>query len=295
MKQKFKNFRFRSDSRDLLDQCNRIIEDYQAQGLTLTLRQMYYQLVSANIVSNTERSYKKIGNLLSKGRLAGLVDWNAIEDRVRQADTPSEWSSLNSLVDSAMRSFRLPRLRGQRLYVELWCEKDALAGVLSPLASRYHVTLMVNRGYSSQSAMYESAGRIENSLALYGSTGAVILYLGDLDPSGEDMVRDIDERLRLFLPLQIVTVKKIALNLEQVTEYNLPPNPAKLSDTRAAAFIKQYGRQSWEVDALAPPVLQELVEDELKGILDLELVEEIKNREERDKQKLADALELDEI
>jgi hypothetical protein len=291
MKQRFKSVRFRAASLELLDQCNEIIEDYQEQGLMLSLRQLYYQLVSANIIPNTERSYKNIGTLISKGRLSGLVDWSAIEDRNRTPVVPAQWSSLKNLIDSALYSFRLPRLQDQPTYVECWCEKSALAGVLRPIANRYHVTFLSNRGYSSQSAMYQAAQRIERAMQRYGSGSAVVLYLGDLDPSGEDMVRDMDERLRLFLPLSVVTVKKVALNLDQVEEYNLPPNPAKLSDTRAAAFIAQYGRQSWEVDALPPSVLQELVEGELQLFLDLDRMELVKEEEDALKKKLRTALE----
>ena len=146
MKEQFIETRFRADSLELIDSCEEIIEQYQAKGLRLTLRQLYYQLVSGNIVENTERVYKKIGNLVSRARLAGLLDWDAIEDRIRLPRKQSQWYSPKSIMQSAISSYRLDRWEGQPEHVELWVEKDAIAGILTPVADRHHVTMMVNPG-----------------------------------------------------------------------------------------------------------------------------------------------------
>ena len=290
MKKLYKNFRFREDTLQLIAECDAIANEYMGMGLTLTTRQMYYQLVSANIVPNDEKSYSKVKGIVSKARLAGLIDWSAIEDRARQAEEPSEWGSINSIVSSALAAFRLPRLQGQPEYIELWVEKDALAGVLEPIARKYHIVLMVNRGYSSQSAMYESARRINNNAAEYDCVnGSTVLYLWDLDPSGEDMVRDIDERLEMFGCY--ATVEKVALNMDQVDYYSLPPNPAKLTDSRAASFIEKYGTNSWEVDAIPPKVLQQIISDTIEASLDMDMMQAVKDKEEADKKPLEEALQ----
>lgn len=289
MKEQFIDSNFRSSSLQLLKQCNDIAEEYMTDGLTLTLRQLYYQLVSKNIVPNTDKSYKRIGGLVSKARLAGLMDWSAIEDRTRQPKKASEWDSISDLMDSALYSFRLPRMQGQNTYVELWVEKDALAGVLEPIARENHIVLMVNRGYSSQSAMYESYKRIESKMDEYDCVRACILYLGDLDPSGEDMVRDIQDRMDQFGVE--VTVKKVALTIDQVFQYDLPPNPAKLTDSRAKEFILKYGTDSWEVDALSPRELKMLVEIDLTRLLDQEGIDAIIYREHDIKDKLTKFIE----
>jgi hypothetical protein len=288
MREFFKDTKFRADSMALIQECDRITQEYLADGLTMTVRQLYYQLVSANSVPNDEKSYNRVKGIVSKARLAGMIDWAAIEDRARQAEEPSEWGSINSIVNSALRSFRLPRLKGQSEYVELWVEKDALAGVLEPVARRYHVVLMVNRGYSSQSAMYESANRINRNIDQYNCDDATILYLGDLDPSGEDMVRDINERMEMFGCY--ASVEKVALNMDQVQRYSLPPNPAKLSDSRAAAFIAKYGTSSWEVDAIPPRVLQRLISDAIEERLDMGVMQEIIDKETEDKRRLSEAM-----
>lgn len=219
--------------------------------------------------------------------MAGLVDWNAIEDRVRVPVLPPEFDSLQDLIYAAVRSYRLPRWRDQKTYAELWVEKDALASVLRPLALQDHVVLMVNRGYSSASAMYGAAQRFireqNKGKELH------LFYLGDLDPSGEDMVRDIQERLIEFNAF--VHVDKIALTYEQVQQYNPPPNPAKLTDTRARDFIAQYGEDSWEVDALPPAVLQELIREAIGGVLDRDLMQETIDQEGVDKRRLLDFVE----
>jgi hypothetical protein len=140
----FRQTNFRLDSRVRIARMNEILEDYPDQQLTA--RQVYYQFVARGWLDNNVKNYKNLTSLLTDARYAGLIDWNAIEDRGRVPDVPSEWPDIGALVDSAVAAYRLPRWEGQKCYVELWVEKQALAGVLSPIADRNHVTLMVNKG-----------------------------------------------------------------------------------------------------------------------------------------------------
>lgn len=289
MKEFYRETKFKEGSLLLVRQCNDVIDDYLGQGLRLTLRQLYYQLVSKNIIPNSERSYKNLGSLVSNARLNGLMDWDAIEDRVRQPVKPPEFDNLDELVDAALNSYRLPRWKGQENYAELWVEKDALAGVLRPIARENHVTLMVNRGYSSQSAMYESAKRYIQAQD-EDKVDLILFYLGDHDPSGEDMVRDIRDRMEMFDVLDL-DVRKIALTMKQITQYNPPPNPAKLTDPRAQAYIDKYGEHSWEVDALPPNVLASLIRKALKSVIDEDALQEVLDQEDNDKRRLKEALE----
>jgi hypothetical protein len=286
MKEKFKDINFRNDSLLLINDCNDVVESYLGQGLRLTLRQLYYQLVTKNIIRNEERSYKNLSNLVSDARLAGMIDWDAIEDRIRVPVKPPQFKDLHELVDAALYSYRLDRWNGQDNYVELWVEKDALAGVLRPLANQYHVTMMVNRGYSSQSAMYESFNRFLNE-ADKGKK-LILLYLGDFDPSGEDMVRDIGDRMEMFGVS--VNVQKIALTLDQVHYYNPPPNPAKHSDPRSRDFISKYGASSWEVDAINPSELRNIIMRSIEANLDMDGMRIVVEKENEDKAKLTKAV-----
>ena len=214
-----------------------------------------------------------------------MLDWDAIEDRGRQPKTPNEYANLSDLVEAALYSYRLPRWSGQDRYVELWVEKDALAGVLAPIARQWHVTLAVNKGYSSASAMRAAALRfIEHQ----DEQECFLLYLGDHDPSGEDMVRDIRDRLETFEA--IVHVRKIGLTIEQVRQYNPPPNPAKLTDPRAKGYIEKYGDKSWEVDALPPTVLKTLIETNVRGLVDQRRLNKVVEQEESDKRRLRTAV-----
>lgn len=280
-KECFRDKKFSDEKLAKIALCDTIIANYQKQGLRLTLRQLYYQPVTRNAITNEERSYKNLGTLVSDARLAGLLDWDAIEDRVRQPRVSPQWDSVADLVESAARQFRLPRWEGQEAYVELWVEKDALAGVLQPIARQFHVTMMVNRGYSSQSAMYEAAQRFID----HGRERSVLFYLGDHDPSGEDMVRDVRDRLEMF-GVQDLEVQKLALTMDQVEEYDPPPNPAKVTDSRAAKYIEEHGDSSWEVDALPPNVLTEIIEEAIRGVVDEDLVEAVLAREEIGKAQL---------
>lgn len=295
MKEHFEDWQPSVESRARVSQVNAIITEYQQQGLRLTLRQLYYQLVSRNMIPNNTRSYKNLGNLVASGRMAGLIDWSSIEDRVRRARRPSEFDNLQELVDAAVSSYRLPRWKGQRYYIELWVEKDALAGVLEPMASDYHATMLVNRGYSSHSAMYEAAQRFMHGANQPESNyyeedreerEPILFYLGDHDPSGMNMVDDIRNRMATFGVLNL-EVRRLAITMAQVQQYNPPPNPAKPTDSRYEEYVRRYQTTDcWEVDALPPNVLQQIIQDAFEDVIDDGLMQAIKDLEEVDKAKL---------
>ena len=288
MREAFREPNFHKASLEKIRQMVAIIGEYQAQGLRLTARQLYYQFVARDFIRNTQKEYKNLTRLLTDARYAGLVDWNAIEDRGRVPDVPSEWGSIRSLVNSALRAFRLPRWDGQEAYVELWVEKQALAGVLEPLASQFHVTLMVNKGYSSASAMYEAAGRFKG----HGRDRSVLFYLGDHDPMAVDvvMVRDIRTRLVEFgADEDTLNVTKLALTRDQIQEFNPPPNPVKMTDSRAGAYTDAHKSECWEVDALPPDQLARIIREAFQDVVDTDLMDEIKAKEETLKVKLVAA------
>lgn len=301
MKIKFREIKLSKDNKRKLEVINDIIDEYQEQGYVLTLRQLYYQLVSRDIIPNALPEYAKVSKLLKEGRMAGIVDWDAIEDRLRKPHTPASWSSPKDILQACIQSFQLPRMKGQENYLEVWVEKDALSGVLKRVTEKYHVPILVNRGYSSASAMFDSYERFLK--AINNSQKCTILYLGDYDPSGIDMIRDIRDRITEFLigssdvedlwndseNYNLDTIESfveywfeiipIALTIIQIREYNPPPNPAKITDPRSGKFIAELGKTSWEVDALKPEVLHQLLEDEITGRINLDLYKEILEEE----------------
>lgn len=282
MKEAFRDWRPKADTAIYLEKVIEVIDSYAERGFRLTLRQLYYQLVTKGIIPNQKREYAKLSDVLTRARMAGLVDWDAIEDRIRGPRKHAEWDNIKDLVESACNSYRLSRWSDQRYYIELWTEKDAIAGILKPMTDKYHITLCVNRGYSSATAMYDAAKRM--IAAEREGKEVVLLYLGDHDPSGLDMDRDIQDRLAEFGATFEYT--RIGLTWDQVQKYEPPPNPAKFSDPRAVGYIERYGEYSWEVDALPPEVLQQLVESAISKRLVVKSYNKWISKEEKDRKKL---------
>ncbi len=272
MKKKYREINFRQNSLKLIGLINQILDKYEELGFQLTLRQTYYQLVARDYIPNNEKSYKKIGNLVNDGRLAGLIDWNSIVDRTRGLKSNSHWESPVDIMESALHSFKLDKWINQPEYVEVWVEKDALIDIIGRECSQLDVPYFSCRGYNSQSEMQVAAQRI----LLQKSKGknCHIIHLGDHDPSGIDMSRDIEERTNNLFGAE-VEVKRIALTMNQIETYRLPPNPAKLTDTRCKKYISQYGNESWELDALEPSVLTQLINDSVLCFRDEKLYQEI--------------------
>ncbi|MFJ8153926.1 hypothetical protein [Streptomyces sp. NPDC094468] len=251
----------------LIDMADQICREYGEQGFDLTLRQLYYQFVARDVIANKQTEYKRLGGIINDARLAGLLDWDYIVDRTRNLRGLPHWNNPHSVIRSAASSYRTERWADQPHRVEVWIEKDALVGVIAGVCERYDVDYFSCRGYTSQSELWGAAQRMIS----YQNAGQqpVIIHLGDHDPSGVDMTRDIRERLALFGA--DVEVRRIALNMDQIEEHQPPPNPAKLTDSRATGYIREHGRSSWELDALEPTLLDRLIEAEIWSCRDVDL------------------------
>ena len=280
---KIRNIKFQKSSLELLDKIKIILEDYNQRGIRVTLRQLYYQLVGAGFIPNNDKQYKKLSGLLTKARYSGLVSWEAIEDRGRNPNIPNTFKDVSELLKIAAESYALDRWQEQEYYVEVWTEKDALSSIIVPITRKYQVPMVVNRGFSSASSMYESAQRfLEHS-----DKKIILLYLGDHDPSGLDMDRDIQARLNEFgVSVEVI---RIGLTYEQVQQYNPPENPTKIKDVRAKEYIKKYGYSCWEVDALKTEVTQQLIEENILKYLDLDKYRQVQEQEQKDLEELKNA------
>lgn len=266
--------RFRDTSLELIDRINGVIDEYSAQNYTLTLRQCYYQLVARGIIENNQKVYKTTGSLINDARLAGLIDWEAIEDRTRNLKSLSHWSSPQSVIYSAANCYMRDTWLRQDYHVEVWVEKEALANVVGRVAEELDVSYFCCRGYVSQSEMWSTAQRFIQYEKMGKS--CVIIHLGDHDPSGIDMSRDIKERLKLF-GVKALIFRRIALNFDQISLYNPPPNPAKTTDSRYTSYIDKYGDESWELDALEPKVLHDLITKNVADFMDEKEVQRVKD------------------
>lgn len=277
MKQAFIEKTFKGSKLELLGIIEKILDDYSAQGYDLSLRQLFYQGVSRGIIPNTTEEYKKLGDLVSDARLAGLLDWDMIVDRGRTTVSNNHWESPADIVRAAAQQYRIEKWRDQPCHVEVFVEKQALEGVLIPVCRDLDVNFTANKGYSSQSHLYRVGQRLAE---LNRNKEVHLLYLGDHDPSGLDMDRDVRERLEMFSG-RSCNLRRLALKYEQVEELNPPENPAKLTDSRAANYVSQYGESSWELDAVEPRALAKLVKDAVTELLDEDLWDAACERENK--------------
>lgn len=260
---------FRKSSVELIAFMNTLIESYQDQGYTLTVRQLYYQLVARDVIPNDLNSYKRTAAIINDAKLAGLIDWDAIEDRTRDFIVRSRWRSVSSILDSCVRSFHMNMWEDQDYQVYVIVEKEALVGVLEHTCNHYDVPLLAARGYPSSSVLYDFAQNHIIHKSMHKQH--IIIHLGDHDPSGIDMTRDLTERLNLLCggPVNLA-VERIALNYDQIEEIRPPKNPAKDTDSRFESYRKKFGSSSWELDALSPQFLNDLVESKINEFIDFD-------------------------
>lgn len=326
MKEHFISKNFNPDARALLRSIMPILADYASQGYDLSLRQLYYQLVAKDLIphdrsyaqrdgkwvptpygvngssTNAEPNYKWIGDVVSDARLAGLIDWDMIQDRGRTVSSNPHWENPRRFIDIVAPQFALDKWLDQPNYVEVMVEKQALEGVLEPLCSELDIKFAANKGYSSSSALYKAGKRFAHKLS--DEKKCHIIYLGDHDPSGIDMSRDIEERINLFAgvvdeerlkeinqmresinvlieadELDGVMVHRVALNMDQIRQLRPPENPAKITDPRADDYIAKFGRKSWELDAIEPRALAKLVRDKVHDLRDPDIWEKSYKRE----------------
>jgi hypothetical protein len=295
----------------IIDAANQIIAEYRKQGYSLTLRQLYYQFIARDLfpdswidveynrkhnlpddTKNTQKNYSRLGGIINNGRLAGEIDWNAIEDRTRNLVRNSHWTSPGSIIKSAADGYAIDKWKNQDHRLEVWVEKEALSGVFDDICSQLDVPFFACRGYVSQSEMWRAAQRMVKWER--GGQRTVVLHFGDHDPSGLDMTRDIQDRFNLFgAETQVV---RMALTWDQIQLHNPPPNPAKGTDARFKSYQEEFGDESWELDALEPPTLVGLVQDGVFDYRDPDRWGELYTREESERAQLqAAADEWDDI
>lgn len=256
---------FRPETLKIIVAANDIIEEYEAQGYSLTLRQLYYQFVARGLIPNNTKSYDRLGDIISDARMAGYIDWESITDRTRYLLFNTNWESPMDLVGASADGYHVDFWEGQRFRPEVWIEKNALIDVIAGVCSELDVPHFACVGYTSQTEMWNAGQRLRGYLD-DGYT-PIVLHLGDHDPSGIDMTRDIKDRLRTFSRANI-RVERLALNMSQIQQYGPPPNPAKPQDSRYADYVREYGTECWELDALEPQVIVDLVRTTLENMID---------------------------
>jgi hypothetical protein len=260
-----RDIRFSADRMALIVAARAICEEYESTGYALSLRQLYYQFVARGMIGNTQANYNILGNAVSDGRMAGLISWTAIEDRGRNLRGIHTYNHPADAVNQLKGKYSIDKWEDQPMRPEVWVEKEALSSLVAHACNPHQVNYFATKGYNSQSEMWNAAQRFGG----YVRKGQrpVIIHLGDHDPSGIDMTRDNRERLEEFMGVPVMVIR-IALNYDQVQKFNPPPNPAKMTDSRATKYVDEFGATSWEVDALKPEYLVQLIEDTIMKFKD---------------------------
>ena len=232
-----------------------VVAAAEAQGLKFTLRRVFYKLVSANVIPNTERAYKNLSRTLDRARWEGLLPLDALDDLGRQTVEREQWDSPEEMLRARADTYRSDWWADEDVRCEVWAEKQAVTSILAPVALAWGTPFLACRGFASLTAVAESAERCDRPTTVF--------YVGDHDPSGLDMDRDLQERLwRLGADVNLV---RLALTPEQIDDYGLPPQPTKHTDSRARGYSREHGG-SWELDALPEDALQALVREAIEAI-----------------------------
>lgn len=279
-KEQYKKHRFMKKSLPLVTKIQEITGEYIAMGYTLSVRQLYYQLVSRDVIENNKYQYDRVKRMTKEARIAGVVDWDSIEDRTRGLKGWKHYDNPAEAIRQAAYGYMTDWWTGQACRIECWCEKDALSDVVRSACAKTRTPFMTCKGYTSTTVQRETAERfIRNA-----DKENIILYCGDHDPSGCDMNRQIQASMDLFGAK--VQIKRIALTMEQVQAYNPPPNYAKSTDTRYPAYKAKYGEECWELDALRPEIMADLIDKQIRKYLDLSQFEKMQAEEREQEQEL---------
>ena len=222
-----------------------------AEQRPMTVRQVFYQATVHGIVEKTEGGYRKVQVDLVEMRRSGLLPYGWLADSTRWMRKPRSYRDMADALTATAQLYRRDLWADAATRVEVWLEKDALAGVVYPVTAAYDVPLMVTRGYASLSFLHAAAEEIAEA-----QRPTFICHLGDFDPSGVDAARKVEETLRGMAPEAEIHFERLAVTARQLAELDLPSRPTKVSDTRAANF----GDISVELDAIPAATLRRLVE-----------------------------------
>lgn len=269
---------------ELIRRSASLLEPAEAAGDVMSLRQLYYQFVSRGWLENVQDNYNRLKDAVSDGRLMGLLSWTAIEDRTRSLQGRRTWEGPASALRDARSRYLTDLWADQPWRPEVWVEKEAMEGVVGQVCHGLRVDFFCVRGYGSNSSLWEAGQRMASYIRK-GQT-PIVFYLGDHDPSGLHMGKDIFERLEKFAGVP-VAVQRIALSIPQIKQYNPPPNPAKKTDSRFKEYERQTGLdESWELDALPTNVIRSLISNSVHKIMDVKKWDDSLAQEASDKEEL---------
>jgi hypothetical protein len=239
--------------------------DIIAELQPMTVRQVFYQAVSQGLISKTEKEYRQtIVRLLTEMRKAEELPWQWIADNTRWMRKPSTHDSLERMLLDQQDLYRRALWNDQDVYIEVWLEKDALAGVLYDVTRKWDAPLMVTRGYPSFSFLASAAQTIRET-----NKPTYLYYFGDRDPTGLDIPRNVEESIRKLAVPDDMVFECVAVTEDQIIDLDLQTRPTKAKDPRA----KNFKGESVELDAIHPNILREMVDECVTRHIDDEVLE----------------------
>jgi hypothetical protein len=258
-------------------------EDY----LPLTVRQIFYRLVAAHGYEKTERAYERLAEHLVRARRARLIEFDDIRDDgivIYSPDWYSDVQDFHEQTAERARRYQVDRQAGQAYRIELWSEAAGMAPQLARVANVYSIPVYSSGGFSSLSAVRQV---VDRACERYRPT--VLLHVGDHDPSGEAIFTTIAEDVVAFfeedkvLASQEIIPVRVALTADQIAEFGLPTSPAKNTDSRSNGWA---GSGTCQLESLPPDDLARLVEDAIKALFDIKLLNHVLERESVDRAEL---------
>ena len=263
-----------------------LILDWARQHRPVTVRQIFYRLSTLEAVDKSERGYKAVGRLCTQMRLDGEIPFSYFADNTRWMRRPRTYNTIEEALELTAQTYRKSLWQNQTAAAEIWLEKEALAGVIYPVTSLWDVPLMVVKGYPSVTFLHTAASQMKNDY-FHHNRITKIFYLGDRDPSGLDIFRNITERIPEFAQNTPIVFSHVAVTLAQVRRWQLPSRPTKKSDSRA----KDFEGESVELDAILPSDLRQLVTDCIEKVIDSAQLEQLRAIEKMEKESVPEILQ----
>ena len=255
-----------------------LILDWARQHRPVTVRQIFYRLSTLEAVDKSERGYKAVGRLCTQMRLDGEIPFSYFADNTRWMRRPRTYNTIEEALELTAQTYRKSLWQNQTAAAEIWLEKEALAGVIYPVTSLWDVPLMVVKGYPSVTFLHTAASQMKNDY-FHHNRITKIFYLGDRDPSGLDIFRNITERIPEFAQNTPIVFQHVAVTPAQVRQWQLPSRPTKKKDSRAKVFEGE----SVELDAIQPSDLRQLVTDCIEKVIDSSQLQQLRAIEKMEK------------
>jgi hypothetical protein len=277
MRKSARHYRTKKQMGDVLGAIRRILNEAESQ---ITVRHLFYRLVGLGMIPKTESAYQLLGRHLSKWRRSEEIPWSSFADNTRWHIRQPSFDGVQDALNNTVETYRRNLWATQPYYVEVWVEKDAIAGIVAETANAFGVPVFVCRGFASLSSLYSAANTFKQ--AIENEKTVTIFHLGDHDPSGVAAGESVRRAFRDDFDVDLRFIR-VAVTEEQIQQLSLPTRPTKMHSTHAKNWT---GGESVELDAMPPVEIKHLVETCITELIDLDQWNTLKNTEGMERETL---------